>query len=49
MDSPSSPAPAPVHRVSPDVWALALEHADGDRRRLEVVGTDLVMIHNRPR
>lgn len=41
--------PATVTVVAGDVAGLALELADGDRRRLELLPDGAVVVHNRPR
>lgn len=36
-------------RVLPEVWAKALEVCGGDTSRIQVVASDDVVIHNKPR
>lgn len=36
-------------RVLPEVWAKALEVSGGDPSRIQVIASDDVVIHNRPR
>jgi hypothetical protein len=38
--------PVEVTRVHPDAWALAVELADGDIRRLRVIDARTVLIRN---
>lgn len=40
--------PVTTVRVNPEVWALALEQADGDARRIEMISATEVKIHNKP-
>jgi hypothetical protein len=37
-----------VRRADPRVWKVALEAADADTSRLEVMADGSVFIHNRP-
>jgi len=40
--------PVTTTHVHPDAWQVAMELADRDRRRIEVVSVDEVIVHNRP-
>ena len=38
-----------VLKVDPRVWKTALDLADGDRQRIEVVNENEVVVHNHPK
>ena len=40
-------APVEVTRVHPDAWALAVELAKGDIRRIQVVNARTVLVRNK--
>jgi hypothetical protein len=40
--------PATVEQVSPEAMALAIELADGDVRRVQVIDARTVLIRNKP-
>jgi len=42
------PGPVTTTLVHPDAWQVAMELAGRDRRRIEVVSVDEVIVHNRP-
>lgn len=40
--------PAAVQQVSPEAMALAIELAEGDVRRLQVIDSRTVLVRNKP-